>query len=68
MNVLTLVELQEKADVMIQLRALEREDRVHRQKSLAKMPVSIVKCSSLYVIVCSICIINYVCVQELTGS
>ena len=35
-----LVELQEKADVMNQLRALEREDRVHRQKSLAKMPVS----------------------------
>ena len=36
-----LTELQEKADVLSQLRALEREDRVHRQKSLAKMPVSI---------------------------
>ena len=35
-----LVELQEKSDVMSQLRTLERVDRVHRQKSLAKMPVS----------------------------
>ena len=38
--IVMVVELQDKADVMIQLRALEREDRTHRQKSLAKMPVS----------------------------
>ena len=40
MSILTLVGSQEKADVISQLRAMEREDRVHRQKSLAKMPVS----------------------------
>ena len=38
--IVMVVELQDKADVMSQLRALEREDRTHRQKSLAKMPVS----------------------------
>ena len=40
MSICTLVALQEKADMMGQLRTLERVDRVHRQKSLAKMPVS----------------------------
>ena len=37
----TAITLQEKGDVMTQLKALEREDRLHRQKSLAKLPVSI---------------------------
>ena len=33
--------LKEKEDVMSQLKVLEREDRTQRQKSLARMPVSL---------------------------
>ena len=39
-EVTVVYELQEKDDVLTQLRTLERKDRAHRQKSLAKMPVS----------------------------
>ena len=44
--------------MMSQLRTLERVDRVHRQKSLAKMPVS----QGLLVLCCSVYIYYLLCV------